>query len=151
MPALLDGVMTFPQGYGPWYVYTVSLVASPASFQIYDLLFPDASGNFDRDVTDDDVLVNGYAFALAKFATGMTTVPVVVVGSLVPMIADNTLRPCCMVKLNYASSTQTATIASAADFAAGKVIGRFRNHFNYSNTLRVTAANDIIMVLTGCA
>ena len=148
MPALLDGVAQVPLAYSPWYLYTVPLVASPAAFTIYDVLFPDSSGNFDRLVTDDAVLTTGYCFAAQDFVTGMTSVQVLVPGSLVAMVANGTdLKPFCLVKFHYASSVQTAVIAAAADLAAGKAIGRYRANLN--NYVQISAANDLIMVHTG--
>lgn len=149
MPALLDGVAQVPIGYGPFYLYTVPLVASPAAFTIYDVLFPDSSGNFDRLVTDDAVLTTGYAFAAADYTTGDTEIQVLAPGSLVAMIANGTdLTPFCLVKFHYASSVQTAVIAAAADLAAGKAIGRYRA--NLSNYVQISAANDPIIVHSGC-
>jgi len=148
MPALLDGVAQVPIGYAPWYIYTVNLVASPAAFTIYDVLFPDSSGNFDRLVTDDAVLTTGYAFAAADYNTGDITAQVLAPGSLVAMIASSTnLQPFCLVKFHYASSVQTAVIAAAVDLAAGKAIGRYMA--NLSNYVQISAANDPIIVRSG--
>lgn len=148
MPALLDGVAQVPIGYSPFYIYTVNLVASPAAFTIYDVLFPDSSGNFDRLVSDDPVLTAGYAFAAADYVAGNTTIQVLAPGSLVAMIAyTTTLTPFCLVKLHYASSVQTAVIADATSLAAGKAIGRYMA--NLSNYVQVSAANDPIIVRSG--
>ncbi|MDE1866783.1 MAG: hypothetical protein KGI08_03610 [Thaumarchaeota archaeon] len=148
MPALLDGVAQVPIGYNPWYIYTVNLVASPTAFTIYDVLFPDSSGNFDKLVTTDSVLTAGYAFACADYATGDTTAQVLAPGSLVAMIAlTTTLTPFCLVKFSYSSPNQTAVIATATDLAAGKVIGRYMA--NLSNYVQISAANDPIIVRSG--
>jgi NO-binding membrane sensor protein with MHYT domain len=149
MPVLLDGAVNFPVSYSPWYVYVAHLVASPASFTLMDLLFPDGSGNFDRDVTDEDVLITGYCFALEAFQTGMTDVQVAVPGSVVPFIADVSILPLSLVCLHYTSSVQTVKACSAAQFAAGKCLGRLRCHNDSGQTLRITAANDIVLVATG--
>lgn len=150
MPVLIEGVLRVPSQYSPWYIYTATLVAAPASFTYLDMLFPDASGNFDRQVTTDAVITAGYAFALEKFVTGMTVVQVLVPGSIVPMIADTTIRPTGLVKFVFGSGVQTITVAAAVDLAAGKVIGRMLHHHVDHETLRVPLANDIVLVLTGC-
>ena len=148
MPALLDGVAQVPIGYLPWFLYTVPLVASPAAFTIFDVLFSDGSGNFDRLVTDDYVMTTGYCFAAADYSVGDTEVQVLAPGSLVAMIAyTTTLLPFCLVKFHYASSVQTAVIATATDLAAGKVMGRYIA--NLSNYVQVSAANDPIIVHSG--
>ena len=151
MPTLLVGVLRYPVQYSPWYIYTATLVASPAAFTYLDQLFPDASGNFDRQVTTDAVVTTGYAFALEAQATLTTSgiCQVVVPGSAVPMIADNSLRPCCLVKGVFGGGVQTITIAAAADLAAGKVLGRFLHHHIDHENIRITATNDIVIVLTG--
>lgn len=149
MPALLEGVVRMPVVYQPWYIYNATLVASPTAFQFFDMLFP-ASGLWDRLVTDDAVLVTGYAFALEAFTTGMTTVQVAVPGSAVPFIAEASIEPTSLVKFNAGGGLQSVDAASAADLAAGRVIGRMRNHHEDHENLRVSAANDVVIVLTGC-
>jgi hypothetical protein len=149
LPTELEGVVRMPVVYEPWYVYKVTLVASPASFEFFDLLFPDASGLFDRNVTDDDVLDNGYCFALEKFVTGMTEVQVAAPGSAVPMIASGVIQPFGLVKFNFAAGDQSCVEALAADLAAGKVIGRLSNHHKDHENIRVTAANDVVIIRTG--
>jgi len=148
MPVLLEGAVRFPTSYEPWYVYKVTLVGSPASFEYLDMLFPSA-GLWDRNVTDDDVIDTGYAFALEKFVTGMTEVQVAVPGSAVPFIADGVIEPTQLVKFAFAATVQTMAAGLAADLAAGKVVGRLRNHHEDHELLRVTAANDIIVIMTG--
>jgi len=150
MPTELEDII-FPVVYQPWYFYEVTLVASPADFDIGDVMFPDSSGNFDRLETDAAVLTTGYVFALEAFDTEnpQTSIQAATPGSLMPFPADNTLTPCCLVKFQYSGGLQKVTIASAADLAAGKVIGRFRNHHNYNQVLRITVADDIVDVLTG--
>lgn len=150
MPVLLDGAVEIPTQYEPFYIYTVPLVASPSTaITLGDLLFPDSSGNFDRLVTDDAVLTTGYCIAAEDFVTGMTAIQVLAPGSVFPFIAFGTdLLPFCLVKFNYASSVQTAVIATATDLAAGKAIGRYRCQLD--NTIPVSAANDIIIIHSGC-
>lgn len=149
MPALLVGVARFPSTYSPWYIFLADLQATPGSFTYLDMLIPNSSGLFALETTTDDVLTTGYAFALEAYDGVMTQVQVAVPGSVVPMIADNTLRPCCLVKFVYASSAQNVTIAAAADLAAGKVIGRYMCHYLNHEELVVTATSDPILVLTG--
>lgn len=151
LPSDLEGVVRMPVVFAPWYIYTATLVASPASYEFMDILFPDVAGKFDRLVTDDAVVDTGYAFALEKFTTGDTTVQVAVPGSAVPFIGNGIIRPTQLVKFNFASSKQTVTAALAADLAAGKVLGRCRNHHEDHENLRVTATDDVLIILTGCA
>ena len=149
MPALLSGAVQYPANFAPYYIYTVTLVASPASFKFMDILFPDSSGNFDRLVTNDAVLTAGYCFALQDYDSTQTTVQVASPGSVVPFTVDNTVRPFGLVKVTYGSSVQSLTAAVAADLAAGKVLGRMRNHHDNSGTIRMPSANDIVIILTG--
>ncbi len=149
MPAKLEGVTRFPTSYEPWYVYKADLVASPASFEFLDMLEVDATGLWDRNVTDDDVIDVGYAFALEKFVTGMTQVQVAVPGSAIPFVATGVIRPTQLVKFNFAATLQSVVAALAADLAAGKVIGRLRNHHEDHELLRETATDDVIIILTG--
>lgn len=149
MPTELEGVVRMPVVFEPWYIYEATLVAAPASFEFFDLLFPDGTGKFDRNVTDDDVLTVGYAFALEKFVTGMLTVQVAIPGSAVPMIASGVVLPCGLVKLNFAGGDQSCVAAIAADLAAGKVIGRLSNHHADHQNLRVTAADDVVIIRSG--
>ena len=149
MPAKLVGIVRFPSVYAPWYVYTATLVTSPAAFEYLDILIPGSDGKFDRLEADDAVLTTGYAFALEPFETGMTSVQVAVPGSAVPFVADNSLRPTSLVKTHFASTIQNVTIATATDLAAGKVLGRFRNHHEMHSDLRVTSTDDVVVILTG--
>jgi len=151
MPVLLEGAVRFPTSYEPWYVYTATLVAAPKTYQYLDILIPDAAGLFDRLEADDAVLTTGYAFALEKFTTGDLTVQVAVPGSAIPFIVDATVRPTSLVKTNFAATVQTMILANAADLAAGKAIGRARNHHEDHETLRIAVANDIMVILTGSA
>lgn len=149
MPVLLEGVVRFPAVYAPWYVYKATLVGSPAAFAVGDVLFP-SGGEWDRLVTDDAVLVTGYAFALEKFEAGMTEVAVAVPGSAVPFVAAVDIEPTSLVAFAFAATLQTVDVCSAAQLAAGKCIGRLRNHHEDHQTLRATEANDIVIILTGC-
>jgi len=149
LPTELEGVVRMPVVYEPWYVYKVQLVASPASYEFFDMLFPDASGNFDREVTDDKVLDQGYCFALEKFTTGDTEVQVAAPGSAVPMIASGVIRPFGLVKFNFAAGDQSCVECLAADLAAGRCIGRLSNHHEDHENIRVTAANDVVIIRTG--
>lgn len=150
MPVLLEGVVRFPSSYEPWYIYEATLDASPTAFQFGDVLVADSSGTFDRSETDNDVLDTGYVFALEKFVTGMTKLQVAVPGSAMPFIAEGVIRPLSLVMLGFAATVQSAAAAVAADLAAGKVMGRMRNHHEDHENLRVAAANDVIIILTGC-
>jgi len=149
MPVLLEGAVRFPTSYEPWYVYQATLVASPKTYTFLDVLVPDAAGLFDRLETNDAVLDTGYVFALEKFTTGDLTVQVAVPGSAVPFIGAVSIRPTQLVKFAFAATVQTATAALAADLAAGKVLGRMRNHHEDHETLRVSVANDVIIIMTG--
>lgn len=150
MPVLLEGVVRFPSSYEPWYVYEATLIGSPTAFEFGDLLFPDASGDFDRIETDNAVVVTGYVYALEKFVTGMTKLQVAVPGSAFPFIAEGVILPTSLVMIGFAATVQSAAVANAAALAAGKVIGRMRNHHEDHENLRVSAANDVIIVLSGC-
>ena len=150
MPVLLDGAVRFPTSYEPWYVYQATLVAAPTTYFYLDVLVPDAAGNFDRLETNDAVLVTGYVFALEAFKTGDLTVQVAVPGSAVPFIGAASIRPTELIKFAFAGGVQTVVEAGAADLAAGKVMGRMRNHHEDHETLRVSVANDIVIILTGC-
>jgi len=85
-----------------------------------------------------------------KFATGDTEVQVAVPGSAVPHIADGVIRPTSLIKLQFAGGVQTIQAAILADIAAGKILGRMRNHHEDHELLIVAAANDVIVILTGC-
>lgn len=149
MPVLLDGAVRFPTSYEPWYVYKAILVASPTTYQYLDVLVPDAAGNFDRLETNDAVVDTGYVFALEKFNTGDTEVQVAVPGSAIPIIIGASVRPTQLVKFAFAATVQSFVAALAADIPLGKVFGRLRNHHEDHETLRVTVANDIGILLTG--
>jgi hypothetical protein len=138
-----------PVVYQPWFIYKVSLVASPTTYEFLDILVPDASGNFDRLETDDAVVDTGYAFALEKFTTGDTEVQVAIPGSAVPFIAGGVIRPTGGVKFNFAATEQTVVAAAAADLAAGRWLGRLSHHHEDHELLRVTAADDVVVVRTG--
>ncbi len=149
--ALTDNSVRFPTGFAPWYVYKVTLVASPASFEYGDVLLADGSGTFDKaGDAAAVVLTGGYAFALEPFVTGATQVQVAVPGSVFPAIAGSTtLQPEELIKLESVAGAQAIIPAVAADYAAGTVMGRFRNHHFNNEILRLTATDDIINVLTG--
>ncbi len=149
MPSLLEGVVRMPVVYSPWFIYVATLVGSPASYEFFDLLEVDASGTWDRNVTDDDVIDVGYCFALEKFTTGDLTVQVAVPGSAVPFIADGVIRPTQLVKFAFAATKQTVKAALAADLAAGKCLGRYSHQHTDHETLRVSAAADVIIIRTG--
>ena len=150
--ALIDASVRFPVAYAPWYVYNAPLIGTPTAFQYGDMLFPDATGLFDRAVTNDQVLDVGYAFALEAYAVGDKTVQVAVPGSAIPFVAEAAIRPTQLVKLGFgvlAAGEQSAKPAVVADIALGTVLGRLRNHHANHQTLRITAANDIVVILTG--
>ena len=149
MPALLVGVVRYPPAYSPWYIANATLIASPASFTFGDILFPDASGNFDQLVTTDAVLTAGYVIALEAFVTGMTVCQVAIPGSVIAFPVDTTVRPCGLVKFVFSGGVQSITAAAAADLAAGKVLGRMRQHYQDHENLRLPSANDIVLVNTG--
>ena len=149
MPSTLNNHL-FPVGYGPWYVYRAELVASPSEFNRYDVLVPDANGKFDQAATGA-VVVNGFVIALEQYESGMTHLQVATPGSLVPGVAKGAIRANGLVKIDLdgTSKEMTYDAATAADLAAGKVIGRLRNLDSNSKQLRAAAANDIIHVQTG--
>lgn len=149
MPVLLVGAVRFPTSYEPWYVYKAILVASPKTYQFLDVLVPDAAGAFDRLETNDAVVDTGYVFALEKFTTGDIEVQVAVPGSAVPIIVGASVRPTQLVKFAFAATVQSFVAALAADIPLGKVFGRLRNHHEDHETLRVTVANDIGILLSG--
>ena len=149
MPVLLNNQL-FPVGYSPWYVYRAELVSSPTAFDKFDFLVPTA-GKFNRAATDA-VVTTGYVIALEQYVSGMTTLQVAVPGSLVPSVAGAAIQPEALLKIDVnASSTigMRLITASAADLAAGRVVGRMRNHSNNRISLRAAAANDLIHALTG--
>lgn len=149
--ALTDNSVRFPTGFAPWYVYKVTLVASPVAFEYGDFLESDASGTFDKfGDAAALVLTGGYAMALQPFVTGMTEVQVAVPGSVLPVIVGATaIQPEELIKLESIAGAQAIIPAVAADYAAGTVLGRFRNHHFNNEILRLTAADDIVNVLTG--
>ncbi len=149
MPTELEGVVRMPVVFEPWFIYDATLVAAPASFEFFDLLFPDSAGAFDRNVTTDDVVDIGYAFALEKFVTGMTEVQVAIPGSAVPQIASGVILPCGLVKFAFGSGDSSVVAGAAADLAAGKILGRLSNHHADHQNLRVTAADDVVIIRTG--
>lgn len=148
MPSeLIDASVRFPVTYAPWYVYTATLVGSPAAYEYGDMLFP-ASGLWDKAVTSPQVLDVGYAFALEEFTTGDTTVQVAVPGSAVPLIAAASIEPTQLVQMNAGTDPQQVIPALAAQITGGFILGRLRNHHENHQTLRETAALDIVVVLT---
>ena len=152
MPQLLVGVLRYPIQYYPFYIRTATLVASPASFIYLDMLFPNASGLYNQVQTTNFVVTVGYAFALETFANmpaGQTVVQVAMPGSHMAFIADNTLLPGCIVKMVWNGTTQNVTLAAASDIGSGFVIGRYIAEFVDDENLRITATNDVIIVLTG--
>ena len=148
MPSELEGVVRFPIVYAPWYVYNATLVGSPASYEFFDILFP-AAGLFDRAVTTNQIFITGYAIALEKFTTGDLTVQVAVAGSAIPFLAGGVVEPGSLVKMSFAASKQKAVAASAADLAAGLVLGRMTHHHEDHENLRVAADLDIVVIRTG--
>jgi len=148
MPSELEGVVRFPVVYQPWYVYLAQLVGSPASYEFFDILFP-ASGLFDRAVTNDQIFITGYAIALEKFTTGDTEVQVAVPGSAIPFLAGGVIEPGSLVKMQFAASKQKVLAATAANFAAGLVLGRYSNQVTDHENLRVSADLDIVVIRTG--
>jgi len=148
MPSELEGVVRFPVVYQPWYVYLATLVGSPASYEFFDILFP-AAGLFDRAVTNNQIFITGFAIALEKFTTGDLTVQVAIPGSAIPFLAGGVVEPGSLVKMSFAASKQKAVAASAADLAAGLVIGRQSNHVEDHENLRVAADLDIVVIRTG--
>lgn len=148
LPSELEGVVRFPVVYQPWYVYLATLVGSPASYEFFDILFP-AAGLFDRAVTNDQIFITGYAIALEKFTTGDLTVQVAVPGSAIPFLAGGVIEPGSLVKMEFAASKQKVLAASAADLAAGLVLGRMSNHVEDHENLRVAADLDIVVLRTG--
>jgi len=149
MPVLLEGAVRFPTSYEPWYVYKAKLVAVPTAYQFLDVLVPDAAGDFDRLETNDASVALGYAFALNKFTTGDLEVQVAVPGSAIPFIVAASVRPTALVKFAFAATVQTMTAAAITDIDLGRIIGRARNHHEDHEQLRVSVANDIMIILTG--
>lgn len=148
-PVLLEGVVRMPVVYQPWFIYKATLVASPTAYQFLDLLLPDATGAFDNTAVTDQDLANGYAFALEKFTTGDTEVQVAIPGSAVPFIAGGVIRPEGLVKLAVAAGVQSVVAAAAADLALALCLGRLSHHHGNHEQLRVTAANDVVVIRTG--
>jgi hypothetical protein len=150
MPSeLIANSVRFPVTYAPWYVYTATLDASPTAFEYGDMLVPDAAGTWDKNGADEADLSLGYAFALENFAVGDTTVDVAVPGSAVPLLAEASIRPTSLVSFDGSTDPQRVTVGSATLLAAGKVLGRLRNHHADHNNLRLTVLNDIVVILTG--
>jgi len=149
VPTELEGVVRMPVVFEPWYIYDATLTASPASYEFFDLLEVDAAGVWDRNVTTDDVVDVGYAFALEKFVAGDTKVQVAIPGSAVPQIASGVIRPTQLVKGVFAGGDFKVIAALAADLAAGKVLGRLSNHHADHQNLRVTATDDVVIIRTG--
>ena len=79
----------------------------------------------------------------------MTTVQVAVPGSAVPAISEVDIQPCELVLLNQTALVQTIAPAVGASFAAGAVLGRLGNHHGDHQNLRLTAANDVVIIRTG--
>ncbi len=149
MPVALNNQL-FPVGYSPWYVYRADLVASPTAFDKYDILVPTA-GKYDRAADDAD-LSAGYVIALEKYKSGKDSIQVAAPGSLIPSVAGGAVQPNGLVKVDVNTSATIGmrlVAATAADLAAGKVVGRMRNHKSNHINLKAAAANDIIHVLTG--
>ena len=149
MPDLLAGVVRMPVVYEPWFVYVATLDASPTAYEFFDILVPDATGTWDRLTTTNAAVTSGYAFALEKFVTGDLTVQVAIPGSAVPFIASGVIRPTQLVKFAFAAAKQSVAAAAAADLAAGRCLGRLSHHHVDHENLRVTAANDVIVIRTG--
>lgn len=153
MPLLLEGVVRFPVSYEPWYVYEATLVGSPTAYEFGDILIPDSAGLFDNSATTDEDFTLGYAIALEKFVTGDKTVQVAVPGSAIPFIADGAIRPTSQVKLVVVTTVQTVVpaVAAGVSLAAGQVLGRLRNNHEDHENLRITVADDVIIIMTGLA
>jgi len=151
--AISEAGIRFPVGYSPWYVYEATLVASPNTFAVMDVLTP-AAGLFDKSESAGDItLLNGYVFALEAYFVGMTSLQVAVPGSLVPLVAGAAIQPEGLVKIVIGADPfpQTVQAALVADFTAGQAIGRYRNQNTDAQNLRAAAADDIIYVLSGVA
>ena len=150
MPKALNN-MQFPVSYGPWYVYEAEIDSSVTAFDKFDVLVPHGTNTskFAR-ATDDDVIVTGAVIALEKFETGMTSVQVATMGSLVPSVAGGAILPGSLVTIELDGTDGMKVLAAvAADIAAGKVLGRMRNHADDSKNLRAAVDDDIVFIQTG--
>jgi len=151
--AVSDAGIRFPVGYSPWYVYEATLNAvQPVDIEFMDLLTAESGGTFLRaNIEGAAPLLGGYCFALEVPVEGQTVIQVAVPGSLVPLIAGETLQPEELVLLDIDSTPfdQTVQAAIGTSFVGGFVLGRYRNQNTSAQTLRLAVADDIIYVLTG--
>ncbi len=147
-----DAGIRFPVGYSPWYVYEATILAGE-TFETFDVLISDSAGKFISPPTDADVvLTGGYCFALESLDAALavdTVIQVAVPGSLVPFVAGSGLQPEELIKITTSSGLQTANAAVGADFAAGEVVGRYRNQNTNAQNLRLAVDQDIIYILSG--
>lgn len=160
MPVAIENAgIRFPVGYSPWYVYEATVDKDEVLIEFMDLLVPVVGGVFKRpavQVTAGEPVLTGYCFALeakSEVTTEDQVIQVAVPGSLVPLIAGGVLRPESLVHMSIGADPfpQTLSVAIGADFAAGRIIGRYRNQNTNAQNLRDSAANDIVYVLTGLA
>lgn len=155
MPVLIeDAGIRFPVGYSPWYVYEATLVDSPNTIEFMDLLIANSSGEFDRsNSAGNENLAGGYCFALEVPVNGQKVIQVAVPGSLVPLVAGETLQPEELVLMNVGNNPfpQTVRPAIGTNFAGGLILGRYRNQNTNAQNLRLAEDQDIIYVLSGVA
>lgn len=150
---LLDASVRFPVAYQPWYVYRATLKSGFLAFEYGDMLVPEnisGAGVWDRAQQDEGVITTGYGFALEDGSdVNLTTVDIAVAGSAVPLIAESSILPTSLVSIDASTTDQRVTVGTAVLLAAGKVIGRYRNSHEDHQNLRITATDDIVVVLTG--
>jgi len=154
MPIAIQNLgIRFPVGYSPWYVYEAK-VAIGQTFEYMDMLVPTA-GIFSRPaLADNQILLNGYCFALEELTTvspNVEVIQVAVPGSLVPLVAGAEIQPEGLVTMVIGITTfpQKVGPATGTELAEGSALGRYRNQHTTAQDLRVSADNDIIYVLTG--
>ena len=152
MPKALDNQL-FPVSFEPWYATKVTMDSTSTAGNKYDIITPTATGTFIRDVTNNDVLNDGYMIALEPFAAGTRSIQAAMPGSSVPQVAGAALKPGSWVKLQYSGTDgQRSAPATVADFQAGRCYGRVRRPLNVGGASAVRqkafVANDKIEVLT---
>ena len=144
---MTDKILTFIDSF---YLRTGSVKAS-STIKKYDIV-SGAAKSFSKVTTDGDTLaLKGFAQAVSDAtggtANGDTPLQVIMRGGKILLPCAASLQSGQNVILTVSSGAQSCTLATAADFAAGKVIGKFL-FYSDSNLDDAGIAGDLGVIQT---
>ena len=138
----------YPVGYGPWYKFDAQIVDNPTAWEKYDILSL-SSGRVNQ-AEDNAALFGGYCIALEAYKAGMKAIAVAMPGSLIPAILGAITQPGSLLKIDLDETDGMRLVpATAADLAAGRVVGRYRNPGTSTTNIKQGEIGSIAHVLTG--